>query len=548
MEPAAAWGRPCEFELANSWTIEEPGVDEVWAPAAGLPTEYASIDIFPDIWSFQPCVPSSSNVDGGQVVYSSYAAATTITEKAAAPPPSQDSLDADLLHDMETEILSNNPIRVFEEATRKFEVDMDMVKMKIHRYPPSIQCIDNEWYTVPTVVAIGPYHHGKSQLKQAEKVKHVASYHCIKNSGRSVQEMYQAVVNVVLEIDARRLYDEDVMEGIGDDKFLPMMFFDACFLVMYMLNVSRKPCDALLRNFLESHEYDIIHDTMLLENQIPWPVVDVVMKYTPVALAEFVTIWKHGRLQDRIVAKVPTIVLDSSFKPPHLLGLLRFYIVGRRRTRSRDEVRELEKMKSIAISVSAIELTEMGISLRANETTELADMSLTEEWIYFAKLSMAPLSLNDSRASLLVNMAAHELCTVPDFWDDDEAGDEDSAVCSYLLLLCMMMNREDDVQHLRASGVLEGGAGLSNRQALDFFTGLQTLRIGRCYGCVMAQIESYRMARPLRIKVYAFVYNNWKAIVAVGSVLRAARLVSVQVKNKCERSVARMDTEEVKDK
>ncbi|KAF8690548.1 hypothetical protein HU200_040910 [Digitaria exilis] len=496
MESAAAWGRPCEFELANSWTIEEPGVDEVWAPAAGLPTEYASIDIFPTTQHDNP-----------------------ITEKAAAaPPPSQDSLDADLLHDMETEILSNNPIRVFEEATRKFEVDMDMMKMKIHRYPPSIQCIDNEWYTVPTVVAIGPYHHGKSQLKQAEKVKHVASYHCIKNSGRSVQEMYQAVVNVVVEIDARRLYDEDVMEGIGDDKFLPMMFFDACFLVMYMLNVSRKPCDALLRNFLESHEYDIIHDTMLLENQIPWPVVDAVMKYTPVPLAEFVTIWKHGRLQDRIVAKVPTIVLDSSFKPPHLLGLLRFYIVGRRRTRSRDEVHGLEKMKSIAISVSAIELTEMGISLRANETTELADMSLTKEWIYFAKLSMAPLSLNDSRASLLVNMAAHELCTVPDFWDD-EAGDEDSAVCSYLLLLCMMMNREDDVQHLRTSGVLEGGAGLSNKQALDFFTGLQSLRIGRCYGCVMAQIESYRMARPLRIKVYAFVYNNWKAIVAVGSVI-----------------------------
>jgi hypothetical protein len=274
-----------------------------------------------------------------------------------------------------------------------------------------------------------------------------------------------------------------------------------------------------LRNFYESNAYDIDHDIMLLENQIPWPVVEAVIKYTPVPLAQFVTNWKDGCLQDRFVVDVPTIVLDGSFKPPHLLGLLRFYIVGKRRRRSRDEVPGLEKMKSIAISVSAIELTEMGISLRANETAELADMRLTKEWIYFAKLSMAPLSLNDSRASLLVNMAAHELCTVPDFWDDKAADDEDSAVCSYLLLLCMMMNREDDVQHLRTSGVLEGGAGLSNKQALDFFTSLQSLRIGRCYGCVMAQIESYRIARPLRIKVYAFVYNNWKAIVAIGSVI-----------------------------
>ncbi|TKV99589.1 hypothetical protein SEVIR_8G053800v4 [Setaria viridis] len=515
MEPAAAWG-PCEFQLAN-WTIEEPAVDEVWAPAASLPVEYASIDIFPDIWSLQSYVPSSSS--GGQhrqVVYNSYAAATQhdnpITEKAA--PPAQEPFEVDLLHDMEMEILNNNPIRVFEEATRKFEDDMDMVKMKIHRYPPSIQGI-NEWYTVPTVVAIGPYHHGKRQLKQSEKVKHAAAYHCIKNSGRSVQEMYQAVVSVVLEINARRLYDNDVMEGIGDDKFLPMMFFDACFLVTYMLKMSRKACDTLLRNFLESNAYDIDHDIMLLENQIPWPVVDAIMKYTPVPLAEFVTNWKDGCLQDRVVAKVPTIVLDDSYKPPHLLGLLRFYIVGRR---SKAEVPGLDKMKSIAISVSAVELTEMGISFAANETTQLVDIGLTKEWIYFAKLSMAPLSLNDLRASLLVNMAAHELCTTPDFFDD-KAGDEDSAVCSYLLLLCMLMNREDDVQHLRTSGILEGGAGLSNKQALDFFTGLQSLRIGRCYGCVMAQIESYRITRPLRIKVYAFLYNNWKAIVGVGSVI-----------------------------
>jgi hypothetical protein len=523
MEPAAEWGH-CDFQLAN-WS-EEPVIDGVWAPASGLPLEFASIDIFPDIWSPQPCAPapsSSSGVRHEQVVYNSHAAATQpadnpITEKAAEPPAQETQLDADLLRDMETEILNNNPIRVFEEATRKFEDDMDMVKMKVHRYPQSIQGI-NDWYTVPTVVSIGPYHHGKRQFKKAEKVKHAAAYHCIKNSGRSVKEMYEAVVSVVLEIDARRLYDNDVMEGIGDDQFLPMMFYDACFLVMYMLNMSRKPCDALLRNFYESNAYDIDHDIMLLENQIPWPVVEAVIKYTPVPLAQFVTNWKDGCLQDRFVVDVPTIVLDGSFKPPHLLGLLRFYIVGKRRRRSRDEVPGLEKMKSIAISVSAIELTEMGISLRANETAELADMRLTKEWIYFAKLSMAPLSLNDSRASLLVNMAAHELCTVPDFWDDKAADDEDSAVCSYLLLLCMMMNREDDVQHLRTSGVLEGGAGLSNKQALDFFTSLQSLRIGRCYGCVMAQIESYRIARPLRIKVYAFVYNNWKAIVAIGSVI-----------------------------
>lgn len=78
---------------------------------------------------------------------------------------------------------------------------------------------------------IGPYHHGQDHLKPAEKAKHVAAYHCIRESGHSVQEMYDAVAS--LDQYARGLYDKDVVAGIGDDDFLPMMFYDACFLVLH---------------------------------------------------------------------------------------------------------------------------------------------------------------------------------------------------------------------------------------------------------------------------------------------------------------------------
>ena len=174
-------------------------------------------------------------------------------------------------------------------------------------------------------------------------------------------------------------------------------------------------------------------------------------------------------------------------------------------------------MKSISFSAGAIELAEMGIFLTANETTELPDMGLARKWIIFAELSMAPLSLNDARASWLVNMAALELCTTPDF-SDDKAEFEDSAVCSYLLLLCMLMHREEDVHELRTKGILQGGAGLNNKKTLDFFTSLQSLRLGRCYGLVMVQIASYRMNRPW-IKLYAFCYRNRKTIAWAGSAI-----------------------------
>ncbi|CAN6372754.1 unnamed protein product [Urochloa humidicola] len=529
MEPSAAWG-PCESQLAN-WTVEEQAYGDVWAPApGGLPVEYASIDIYADVWSLQPYVCSSSS--GGQqqqqlVDYNSYAAATQqqdgpIFEKSTAA--TQELLEVDLIHDIEMEISRCskqqqhiNAFEMLEVAALKFKADIDLMKQKIHRYPPSIRSI-GEWCTVPKVVAIGPYHHGKTCLKHAEEAKRVAAYYCIKGSGCTVQEMCCAIISVVAEIGARRLYSEDVMEGMGDDKFLHIMFYDACFLVMYMLKCSGERVNRMLYDFIESNANDIDHDLMLLENQIPWPVVDAILKkYKAVPLVNFIKGWKEARLLDK-VEKVPTThdLDDIMHEPPHLLALLRFHIVGRSRTRTEVDV---DKIKSIAVSVSAIELAEMGINLKASETTELSDMNLTKKPIFFGELSMAPLSLNDLRASLLVNMAALEVCTTPDFFDDDNAEYEDSAVCSYLLLLCMLMHREEDVHQLRKKGILQGGAGLTNKKVLDFFTSLQMLQRGRFYARVIVQIQSYKTERPTRIMVYTFFYNNRKTILTILSVI-----------------------------
>ncbi|CAD6252352.1 unnamed protein product [Miscanthus lutarioriparius] len=167
---------------------------------------------------------------------------------------------------------------------------------------------------------------------------------------------------------------------------------------------------------------------------------------------------------------------------------------------------------SVAAKIDARALNDKDV-MAANKTTKLPDMGLARKWIIFAELSMAPLSLNDARASWLVNMAALEICTTPNFLN---AKAEDSAVCSYLLLLCMLMHREKDVHELRTKGILQGGAGLKNKTTLDFFTSLQSLRKGRCYADVIVEIHIYRNKRPW-IKVYAFLYNNCKYIVAVVS-------------------------------
>ncbi|CAL4982643.1 unnamed protein product [Urochloa decumbens] len=374
METDYATWEPC-----NSWQ-EHWSMEPAICPTVLHVESEASTDIFGSC--LQASIPASSTT-GGQLALFSAATPNDPIGKGKAQ-----NLEVDH-HNMEIRIQAN-PIYVFEKRAHEFKLDVDMMKTKIHRYPPTIRALGG-LYTVPKTVAIGPYHHNRDHLKAAEKVKHVAAYHCIRESGRSVQEICHAVVSAAG--DAYRLYDTGA----------------------YMLTCTRAglaQMDPALRSFFDSNVY---RDIMLLKNQLPW--------------------------------------------------------------------------------------------------TELINMGVKKKGNLFADLSLAPLSLDNTRASLLLNMAAFE----PNFRDAD---DEDSAVCSYLLLLGMIVDREEDVHELRRR-ILQGGGGHHNKEALDFLTSLQGLRLGSRYVRTMEEIENYKVKRRTRTKVHAFVYRNIKTIVTVVSTVTA---------------------------
>jgi len=113
---------------------------------------------------------------------------------------------------------------------------------------------------------------------------------------------------------------------------------------------------------------------MLLENQLPWEVVETVMMFRSVHLEAFIYRYTKDYLQDRKFPKetVPP-ALNKDYKPPHLLGLLRYYTVGR----TSDTISTTVKPKNrTPISLCAIELAKIGITLKANKTMDLIDMGL----------------------------------------------------------------------------------------------------------------------------------------------------------------------------
>ncbi|XP_037442980.1 uncharacterized protein LOC119311447 [Triticum dicoccoides] len=489
MEPAV-WP-PCDFHLAD-WSMSMEPTGGAW-----VPDEFASSTEMLGT-CFQTYVPSSSS--GGQLQQAQYAAATPNL-------PFQEEEEAQ--NKTGIEIHDPDPIQVFEEAAHQFAVDVGSFDMKMHRYPAIIKRLGS-WYTTPQRVSIGPYYYMQDDLRPTEKMKHVAAYHCIMSSRLSVQELYSAVVSVANE--TRRLYDDDKMANMGDDDFLPMMFYDACFLVQYMLSYTRSDMDPVLCDYFHSNESDISHDIMLLENQIPWRVVKTLLSFIGVPLAEFLTSFKRSLRNYRVPERY-LVDLDDSYTPPHFLGLVRFYFVGKSEAKRTGPT----QTQSILASARAMELAEIGIRLTAKDETELTHIRLKKKGCLFAELSLAPLSLDSAHACYLVNMAALELCTYLAGWVEDE----DSAVCSYLLLLGMFVDRVEDVDKLRTQRVLQGGGGLTNTDMLAFFANFHDLPEGRYYVHTMRAIQGYMDTRWKRTRSHAFLYNNWRIIAGVFSAIGA---------------------------
>ena len=91
---------------------------------------------------------------------------------------------------------------------------------------------------------------------------------------------------------------------------------------------------------------------------------------------------------------------------------------------------------------------------------------------------------------------------------------ENQAVCSYLVVLAMLMDREDDVHKLRSKRLVQGE--LTNKETLDFFkSSIKRIIAGTLYIHVMEEIKDYKLKRSMWIKVHEFVYNNYKTITAV---------------------------------
>ncbi|KAL6861753.1 hypothetical protein ACP4OV_017453 [Aristida adscensionis] len=375
-------------------------------------------------------------------------------------------------------------------------------------------------YVVPSVVAVGPYHHGLPHLQDMEEVKYAAAHSFCEAAGPgAIAKVYDAMLSVAG--DARRCYapGSAAVARLSDAELAAMMLLDGCFLLQFMAN-----SDAPL---FRSSGTAILRDMMLLENQLPWLVLEALMASASVEvdvhgfvarMAEKLFPKKTAPLRMRCCGRGSASErnaedeLSSSmyhyYKPAHLIDLLRFSQIHSMPRRSEFPY---SPVMSSPQSSRAVELKQIGIKLAPSTAAWFWDMKLRRNALD-GVLSLSPLFLSDTTACILVNLAALEASTDMS-WDRDGL-----LVSSYLSVLAMLIHRKEDMLELRDRGVL--CSRFSETQTLAFFKGLdRRLPVGQRYVLVLEEIETYKRHRPLRAGVRRFVVRNYKILGAILSVI-----------------------------
>nr|GMD40414.1 UPF0481 protein At3g47200-like [Ipomoea batatas] len=215
--------------------------------------------------------------------------------------------------------LQDSPMRILSE------------KLKIVKHLSSEACIfrvyerlrrtNPDAYT-PLTISIGPYHHGKSELRKMERFKELYTQSLLERAeGVGVEECWKKLKE--LEGRAESYYGDEIDEKVSGDEFVKMLMLDGCFIVEFVIR-------SYLREFDEGQEYkdDPIYkmisgmeSNILRENQLPFFVLK--------ALCDMITPRLKGFLQMVKIAfesKIPKMniisLLNTEVNPQEVKHLL----------------------------------------------------------------------------------------------------------------------------------------------------------------------------------------------------------------------------------
>ncbi|KAM1797829.1 hypothetical protein EV1_031641 [Malus domestica] len=355
------------------------------------------------------------------------------------------------------------------------EIPGESSSVCICKIPNTFRQVKSKAYQ-PSIVSIGPYHHGLPSLQEMEKLKRVYFHRVFKPKPEELDQATEAMQK--LEEAARSCYSEE--SKLCSEEFVKMMLIDGCFIVELLRDSMQQDFvhtpSTIKRWMLPTLRQDLIK----LENQLPLFVLRELFQLTarsscfsseheqPASLElealalRFINPLLQGHLDPNKPLEhfTPKQLQAHEGKHKHFLHLFHHSIRPDHEKGFSTLPWQEPRGKQTQLIRSIQELKEAGVKLKTDMNRQPLDISFRST-LRGKVLTIPQIHINDHRGTLFRNLLAFEKCHRNCHQD----------VTSYLFFLDGLINSSKDVGLLHYHGVLQHSLG-SNRSVAKLVNNL----------------------------------------------------------------------------
>ncbi|KAK1568682.1 hypothetical protein Q3G72_027512 [Acer saccharum] len=327
----------------------------------------------------------------------------------------------------------------------------------------------------PNAFSIGPFRYGQEKLKPTEKIKWKYLQGLLRRSGKSeelmLEQLFRAVTAIVKE--ARQCYAGSSIGTCTDEEFVKILVLDGCFIIELFLKDAEEPINDFddpiysMNVLLEFLKQDLI----LLENQIPWPVLELLFDMTMVSqtktLIELALNFFGYMFSSHRPSIEPKMFPNDEIK--HILDLLRLSLILPLYPSNRDATgwQPIPCARKIKVS---------GIKLKRVSSNSILDIRFDN-----GSLEIPPLLLRETTEPIFRNLISLEQC-LPNC---------PPIITAYAKLMDNLVDKIEDVELLCENDVLDNW--LHATDATQFFNNLYNDAYLKTfyYGGVCQEVNNY---------------------------------------------------------
>ncbi|KAK4270256.1 hypothetical protein QN277_023315 [Acacia crassicarpa] len=324
----------------------------------------------------------------------------------------------------------------------------------IYRVPSRIRALKKEAYT-PTIVSIGPFHHGNERLQDMERQKYILFKRFIERAKLGLDDLVHRVKH--LEPEVRTSYSETI--ELSTQELVTLILLDAGFVIALLImfyEMDEVDTNAKLSEAESWLDTYIRKDLLLIENQLPFFAIEELFN-------EAFPNDHRGILPSfrELVYKYFEDYNRQNIEPvgmKHFTDLLRSFYLPGNMSEQMSERKPFSKVESHNLLYNANALQEFGVKLKASTGMCLLDLKLSGRNI----LEIPQIVVEDGTEMLFHNMIALEQCHYP----------SKAYITDYAIVLGCLLETRKDVNLLVRKKIVLNYVGDSNNVA-SLFGGLK---------------------------------------------------------------------------